>query len=378
MHMRIALFSDAFLPTVDGVAIALLNTARLLSERHKVLLFIPSGSDTPRIKNVGYVLLRSIPLKKYREYRSRIPSFAHVYAALRDFRPDLVHIHSIFGIGWEGLLCAKLLHIPTVVTAHTIFPEVAAELDIYGLTRTEGFRMVSWRYMIAFLNRAEAIITPSEVIQEELQRRGARPGIYVVSNGIDTRRYAYVERKGVVPVFLYTGRLVESKHVDVALKAFARMRESTRAKLWIVGRGPQERLLKAYVKGEGIAKDVRFLGLVEHGKMPAIYRKADVFVTASTIETEGITTLEAMATGLPVVGVDARATPLLVKKGCGFIAPVGDSERLAEHMGRLARDRALRTAMGRAASRRAGNFEIGKMHRKLLRAYRDVIGQGSA
>ncbi|MDP3966031.1 MAG: glycosyltransferase [archaeon] len=372
--MKIAIFSDSFFPLVDGVTISIKNNMEILSKKNKIFFFVPSETCKLIIPNSGYIRLKSFHIKSYKEYKLRIPSFVRAYKELKKIRPDIVHIHSPFGIGWEGLIAARKLKIPVIITAHTVFPEVASELDLKGFQNSKTFQKLTWKYLFYFFNKCDALITPSEAMKKELIFRGLKKQIYPVSNGIDANKFTFSKRKKRKPTFISTSRLVESKHIDVLLRAFNILKkEGSEGKFLILGKGPEEKKLKEYAIKNNLLGDVQFKGFVNPERMIGEYKKADIFLTASTIETEGVTTLEAMSTGLPVVGVNSRATPDLVDKKTGFIAPVGDEEKIAEYMIKLAKEYNLRQKMGKHASKIAKNFELKKMNKKLYETYKKVI-----
>ncbi len=373
--MKIAIFCDSFFPLTDGVTVSIKNHTELFSKKNKILFFVPSETDKLKIKNAKYFRLKSFAVKSYKEYKLRVPTFLRVIKELKRENPDIVHIHSIFGIGWEGLIAARLLKIPVVTTSHTVFPEVAAELDLGGIQNTKSFQKVTWQYMKWFLNKNTTVLTPSQAMKKELVEHGVTKPIYAISNGIDTKKFPYKKRvKHKETIFLSIGRLVESKHVDIVLKSFNKAtKKGLRGKLWIVGKGPEGEKLKSYAKKNKIEKKVKFFGLIENDKVPELYKKADVFLTASTIETEGITTLEAMATGLPVVGVDARATPYLIEKDSGFIVPVGDTNKMSDEMLKLSKSFSLQKKLGDAAAKKAKTYELKEKNRELYKIYEKTI-----
>jgi len=372
--MKIAVFSDAFFPLIDGVTVSIGKNMRILSENNEIFFFIPSGSTDLKLKNSKQIELKSFPIKSYKEYKLRIPSFFKAYTELKKINPDIIHVHTIFGIGWEGIVSAKLLKIPIVATSHTVFPEVTTELDLLGLEKTERFKRIAWRYMISFLRRCNAVIAPSEAMKKDLISHGLKIPIYPISNGIKTESYSYVKRKEKDPIFLSMGRLVESKQVNITLKAFSIFKKKgMKGILWLAGKGVEEKSLKEYVKKENLNEYVKFLGFVEYEKTPKIYQEADIFVTSSKTETEGMSTIEAMSTGLPVIGVKERATPYLVGKDAGFIAPIGNSKKIAEYMERLAKNYKLRIKLGKNASLKTKRYEIKSTNKKIYEAYKKII-----
>jgi len=375
--MKIAIFSDSFLPTVDGAVMSIKNSTRILSKENKIYLFIPSGSVKPPLNNIKYIELKSHEIGSYREYKARFPSFLRCYLELKKIKPDIVHLESIFGIAWEGLIAAKLLGIPIILTAHTIFPGTTGEISLFGIQESKYFKKFLWKYMNFFLNLCNLIITPSETIKQELIKHNVKTPIQVISNGINTKLFTFYKRKNKKEVTaLYVGRLVSSKHVDVILKAFKLvLQEKIMSNLWIVGRGPEEKRLREYVNKNKLEESIKLFGCIENSKLPEIYKKADILVTASTIETEGITILEGMSTGLPVVGVDARAIPLLIKKDVGFIAKPYNEKEIAEFIIKLAKNYKLRLKLGKNASKKAEEYELEKVVSDLYKGYQSLINK---
>jgi len=372
--MKIAIFSDSFFPMTDGVTISIKNNAELFSKQNKLFFFVPSKLKKLNIKNAKYIKLKTKDLKEYKGYQIRIPKFKKVYKELKKIKPDIVHIHSPSGIGLEGLVNARLLKIPVIATSHTLFPEVTEEINLKGFERTKIFKKMIWNYLVMFLNRCTGVITPSEAMKTELLNHKVTKPIYVISNGIDTKKFSYILRKNKEPVFISTGRLVESKHVDNTLKAFYYFKKNGgKGKLTIVGDGPNDKKLKDFVKRKKISKDVKFLGFIKYDKIINAYKKSDVFVTSSTIETEGISTLEAMSTGLPVIGVNARATPYLVKENTGFIVPVNKPKKMAEKMLELSKNYSLRQEFGKNATKEVKKYDLRKANKKLYKTYEKII-----
>lgn len=373
--MKIAIFTDAFLPTIDGAVMSIKNSTEILSKKNKIFLFVPSESTKPALENVEYAELKSYNLRDYKDYKARFPSFIRCYSKLKKIKPDIIHLESIFGVAWEGLISAKLLGVPTVVTSHTVFPDAIGEISLLGMENLNWFKKFLWRYMVFFFNLCDIIISPSETMKKELINHGVKKPVYVISNGINTKEFNFYRRKKKrEAIVLYVGRLVSSKHVDTILKAFKLViQKKGKAKLWIVGNGPLEKELKEYVKKNGLEKYVKFFGYIKNSELSEIYKKADIFATASTIETEGISILEAMSTGLPIIGINARAIPLLVKKNIGFIAKPNNEKEMAEFIIKLIKNYNLRLKFGKNASKKAKEYELNKVVFNLYRTYDALV-----
>ena len=372
--MKIAIFSDSFFPLVDGGTISIKNNAEILSKKNKIFFFIPSKSQKLNIKNSQYIQLKSYGLESYKGYKIRIPSFLKVYFKLKKIRPDIIHMHSIFGISWEGLIASKILKIPSVTTSHTIFSEATAELYLGGFEKTKIFQKITWAYMRFFLNLNDFVITPSEIMKKELIAKKIKKPIYSISNGIDINKFPKVTRNKKEKIsFVYVGRFAESKHIYESVKAFnLALKKGIKADFLIFGVGPQKEKIKNYIKKNNLDKKIKLLGFLEHEKILRGYKKTDVFVTSSTIETEGISTLEAMSTGLPVIGVNVRATPLLIKNA-GIVVPNNNEEKMADAMIKLATNYKLRQKLGENASKIAKKYDLKEMNKKLFNLYKKII-----
>lgn len=370
--MKIAIFCDSFFPTIDGVSLSIKNNTELFPKDSKLFFFIPSRSK--KINNQKYIFLKSKEVKKYKEYRIRIPSFFKVYNQLKKIRPDIIHAHSSFGIGWEGLVCGKLLKIPVVATFHTIIPEVTKEFLFMNIEKTKLFNKLAWKYIKLFFNLADFIITPSEAMKKELIEKKLNKPVTVISNGINIKKFPKLSRKNnKQTTFISIGRLVESKNVISILRAFKlAFFKNNNIKMIILGKGPEEKKLRNYIKANRLEKKVKMVGFVDNNKIIDFLKKADVFVTASQIETEGISTLEAMSTGLPVIGVNARATPNLIKNA-GIIIPSNNPKEMSKAMLKLSSNINLRKKLSASAHKKANKYDISKTSKELHDFYKKIL-----
>jgi glycosyltransferase involved in cell wall biosynthesis len=171
-----------------------------------------------------------------------------------------------------------------------------------------------------------------------------------LSNGIDVGMIAPKLSYAPTGRVLHAGRLGHEKNVDVVLRAFARLLETLPDyTLDIVGDGPARPNLVRLIRSLGIGQNVRMRGFMDRSSLARAYRDYDAFVTASTIETQGIVLLEAMAAGLPVVGVDALAIPEIVRDGrSGRIVAPGDEAGIATALAEVLGDQEARARMGAA------------------------------
>lgn len=351
--MKIALTTDSFVEGQGGVSTAVAALARILRQRgHQVKVY--SATDPSHI-HTDLDVIGLWALRYARFPGGRIPvDPAKLTRELAHYRPDIIHNHSMSAIGVQVVTAARLLGIPIVGTCH-VYLNGFLNYAPLPLDRLPMIEKVSWQYTATFFNRFPYATTPSEVMRQKLVSAGLHVPSTAVSNGVDTNLFhprRSLFRPNLQPfTLLHVGRLGYEKRVDAILRAFGRLSQDfLQARLLIVGDGPQASLLRSLAYDLKITRQVKFLGQISHDRLPGIYRQADVFVTASTIETQGLVVLEATASGLPILGVDALALPELIHSGVnGFLVPPEDEQALAEGMARLLRSKDLCLEMGNAS-----------------------------
>jgi glycosyltransferase involved in cell wall biosynthesis len=350
---------------------------------------------------------RSVSFISNKETRIALPTMASAAGKLRRFKPDLVHVHTPLSIGVIGLATARMMRLPVVETYHTYIPDFMQYLEPQRLLRLDDLqhrvlnsiifeRMFStgvfhslagleekgkravreisdvahaalsesaaegpsdlttrfaWQFTRTIYNRADLVLTPSATLQRELVEHGVTVPVEHLSNGIDLSIVKQKTSHAPTGRLLHAGRLGHEKNIDVVVKAFALMLEQHPAyHLDIVGDGPAREGLVRLAEQLGIADRVHLGGFMDRHTLGKTYCEYDAFVTASTIETQGIVLLEAMASGLPVAGVRALAIPEIVRSGRdGIIVAPFDVQSLARAMERLTSEDELRERFGRAS-----------------------------
>jgi glycosyltransferase involved in cell wall biosynthesis len=261
-------------------------------------------------------------------------------------------------MGFQALAASHLLGIPILGTCHVLLAGFLryAPISIDGLPLTEK---AAWLYTITLYNRFPQVTVPSNYMKGALQAHGLRVPLATVSNGVDTHLFRPLEelQPEVDRPFtvIHVGRLGYEKRVSMLLRAFWLLCHThPQSRLVIVGDGSEAGKLRDEARLLGISDRVQFLGHIAHEELPALYRNADVFATASNIETEGLVVLEAMACGLPVVGVDAAALPDAIQDGVtGLLTPPEDVPALAQALAHLFSAPELRVRMGKASREKA-------------------------
>ncbi|MRS11786.1 MAG: glycosyltransferase family 4 protein [Actinobacteria bacterium] len=411
--MRIALFTDTYLPEVNGAVTSIDSHTRLLGERgHEVLIICPRYRK-PILYVVPHVTIQryhSFSFISNKDTRIALPTMASVARKLRKFRPDVVHVHTPLSIGIIGLATARMMKLPIVETYHTYIPDFMQYLEPHRLLRLDDLQdrvrnsiifermftsgtfhglealeekgrraaeeitsvarealgalggqtverpadlttRFAWEFTRTVYNRADLVITPSATLQRALVENGVTVPVEHLSNGIDLSLVKPKESYSPTGRLLHAGRLGFEKNIDIVVSAFAILLETQpQLTLDILGDGPACESLTRQAERLGISDRVRMRGFMDRRSLGKVYREYDAFVTASTIETQGIVLLEAMAAGLPIAGVRALAIPELVVDGRdGLLVEPGDERALAGVTERLVTDEALRARLGTAA-----------------------------
>jgi len=272
--------------------------------------------------------------------------------------------------------------VPTVVSIHFTFEYIGAYMP--RLLRPMLLEKERRKY-IRFYNQCQAVITPSRSVISYWRRMGIKRPIFALSNGVDIERFFSFlppeqTRKNYrlpnLPLILYLGRLDKDKAIDVLIKAVKEVSSAVRCHLVLVGGGDKRKKLSRLIKRLSLGSGVTFTGPIPHSSLDlvALYQAADIFVMPSAIETQSITTLEAMATGKPVIAANAGALPELIADGRnGLLFAPGDSNDLAEKLITLVRDKPLQERLSEAAVVTATEHELRKSLRLFVELYTATI-----
>lgn len=323
--MNIAIFADNFYPQINGVVSAIENLIDGLAKRgHKVLVFAPKDrkSTMPKLHpNIELVTVGSVPSLIYHDIKVTGIMDRKIYNALKRNNIQIIHFHAPLTLGFQAILFAKLLKLPLIGTFHTFFAESDylkhAKLDY------KFFQKISWEYNNLYYNRCNLVTCPSPSTRKILMEHKCRKPIKVISNGINVKIFDNSKAKAIKakynpngPLCLFVGRIAYPKNLNFLIRAFAKVLiEVPKAKLLIVGWGPQFKELQAEIKSHGLGKNIELLGAMEHNELitSGIYGACDLFVTASKTENQSVSILEAQVNGLPCVVADAKGNPDLVK-----------------------------------------------------------------
>lgn len=368
--MKLAIFTDTYLPQVNGVARTVARITSYLQEKDiSYLIFAPDcGPLPPDSQNVHISSAFDFPF--YPECKIALPPYPTIRETLKIFKPDLIHLVTEFSMGLCGLKYARDHQLPVVASYTTNFSQY---LNYYGFGFLKNW---TWRYLRWFHNQCSLTYCPSPVVKSLLARKGFH-NLAVWGRGIDPELFSPDKRseflKKLAPgkelFFLYVGRLAPEKDLDVLFKAWESVHRSLpHAQLVITGDGPLGEELRQ--KNQG---GVTFTGYRHGEELAVIYASSDVFVFPSTTETFGNVVLEAMSAGLPVVGAAAGGVKNLLTEGStGIACRPRNHQDLAVAMLKMARDHELRFQMSRQARQYALSLSWEGVLKGLLDSYRGV------
>lgn len=332
--MRIAMMTDSWFPTRDGVVTSICIIKESLEALgHEVFIVAPEPEEEYRQEGVYY--FPSVRFKSYEGYY--VPIYpSNKIEILRKIDPDVIHIHGVATMAIRGLICGHTLGIPTVMTFHTMVDDAAKYYSPVKLPPETMERLI-WIYLRQILKRMDVVVTPTACIGEELKSHGAEcRNLVTIPTGAKTdvfrpgipcdeiRRRHGLEGKRVV---IHVGRISYEKELDMVVRAM----RGVDAVLLVAGKGPAKQDIEDLVDELGLRDKVVFAGFVPDEELPMYYNAADIAVSASKFETQGLSILEAMASGKTVACRNGRAFAEIIHDGVnGYL--FDDEEGCAEAM----------------------------------------------
>ncbi len=390
-RMRIGYFTDSYRPNLNGVVVSMETfAAEIAPLGSSVVIFAPrtqiTGFFTQRIISSTHSLpagieaiywVPSFPLITERSHGLALPIAHRVRQLAAELGLDVVHTHTPFAIGYVGVQAGRALGLPLVHTYHTYY----AEYVHYLKAGAPIARRITPAFSRWFCNLHDQILAPSHDTRDLLVRYGVRRPVDVLMTGVPIpsdvsapKRSAARARIGIspsAPVLLSVGRIAREKNLDLLLGALAILNERRPdAELVIAGDGPDRSRIEQLAAKQGLASRVRFIGWVPHNEIDVCYRAADVFVSASVTETQGLSLLEAMAAGLAVVAVRGPGIVDLVEhETSGLLVDDPRPMPFAAAVDRILSEAALGDRLSTAARRRAEGVDAARQARILCDCY---------
>jgi 1,2-diacylglycerol 3-alpha-glucosyltransferase len=375
--MRIGMMADVYKPHISGITNYITLYKHYLEQAgHEVYIFTFGDLDYPDdetnvLRSPGLPLVDTGYYLNFRYSRK-------AKALLQTM--DIVHVHHPFLSGRLALNYCHPLHIPIVFTNHTRYDLYAqAYMPLLPEEISDTFLQ---SYMPLFCNAVDLVVSPSPGMADVLRKLGVTCSIEVVPNGVELKRYRESTEDcrpefGFTPediLLIYSGRLAPEKNIDFLLRAFRGVAEAVEiVHLLIVGSGPEEGSLQKLAVELGMANRIHFFGMVSYDRVPQYLAMCDIFVTASITEVHPLSLIEAMASGLPALGVHSVGVGDTIEDGrTGFLARQ-DQAAYAAKLTCLCLENELRHKMGLTARQASEKYAIERAIQIMTEHYERLV-----
>ena len=373
--MRVAIFSDCYFPTINGVVTSIKLQLEALRELgHEVDLYCPRYSK-PYADDQFTYRLAAFPFPFHKAEQVTLPWPPSVMRRFWTQPYDIFHLQTPFNVGMMGLTAAWSRRLPRVFHHHTLWEEYVDYLPVpKKATQVASIAVCRW-----LAQRCQGVISPSNQVKERFAAQGVTRPISVIPTGIRGSDFQNgTPREELQPgeeVCLYMGRLAHEKSLDVVVRVFARIHEQRpQTRFWLVGDGPARAALEQQVAEAGLKEATRFFGFVDRSTLKDFVASAKLFLFASQTETQGLVILEAQAGGLPVVAVRASGVDEAVDpEVTGFMVEPGDEDAMVASSLRLLEDEELYNRFSQAAENWSAEFSIEQMGAALVDTYQKAI-----
>lgn len=386
--MKILIASDLHYPTINGVATFSRNLAKGLAARgHEVLVIAPSqtGKKSKEVDE-NHVIVRtvSVPFPFYQNFRISPNPAREVKKIITDFDPDVIHIQMLMWIGQAAMKYGNKYGIPIVTTNHAMPENLMDNMRVLAPV-SRPINYILKAYGARFHSKADYITMPTQSAIDMFNLSKIDTQIEAVSNGIDLARFSpgkapddVYKRFGLpknTPIVSYVGRLDAEKHLPVLLKAFVAVQQKLpKTHLLIVGDGTERPTLQHLAKHLGIAKHVTLTGRVSDEDLVSLHKLGTVFCMPSPAELQSIATLEAMASGQPVVAVDAGAlSELCQHERNGYLTAQDDDEAIAVGLLKILENPTVRQAMSEESLAIARTHDLQTTLDRFEAIYSDLV-----
>ena len=318
--MRIGLFTDTYFPQVSGVATSIRTLKTELEKLgHTVFIFTTTDKDVNRYEDWQIIRIPSVPFFAFKDRRIAYRGFSTALEIARQYQLDIIHTQTEFSLGLLGVWIAKELRIPVVHTYHTQYEDY-----VRYIAKGMVIRPSMVKYIVrGFMSDLDGVICPSEIVYDLLMKYKVKVEKRVIPTGIELAKFERPEitseniadlrdKLGIAKdetMLLSLSRVSYEKNIQAILAALpAVLEENPDVKLVVAGDGPYLSDLKAQAKRLNIIDVIIFTGMIAPSETALYYKAADFFISASTSETQGLTYLESLASGTPII---AHGNPYL-------------------------------------------------------------------
>lgn len=389
--MRIGIFTETFTPDINGVVTSVVSLKKALEAHgHEVYVVTNHANIIKTVYDEENRILRLPGIKLDFLYGYKISSPIQLQAnkTIKDWNLDVIHIQQEFGIGTYGRFLASHWEIPLLNTYHTTYEDYTHYVNILDSSLVEKFsKKVVEIYSKSFTKRSNIIISPSEKTKEMLEGYGINKLIRVIPTGLDLENFnvantSEAEKEEIISkyninpddtIFTYVGRIAKEKSIDEVIIAFSEIKEKAlKAKLLIVGGGPDLDDLKKLASKLDLNDYVFFEGQVDSSEVAKYYHTAHAFISASTTETQGLTYIEALASGLAVFAKEDDVLNQIVIEGeTGYF--FADSSELASKIETFIKHPEVKEEIYQNALAMSKKYSLEEYYNKIIETYKEAI-----
>jgi glycosyltransferase involved in cell wall biosynthesis len=381
--MHIAHFTNTYHPSISGVVRSVASFRQGLSELgNNVFVFTQDDAGYEDIEPFIFRYL-SLNLGLPNEFPATIPISPFMDRLLPNLNIDLIHSHHPILLGQIAANKAEELGVPLVFTFHTRYREYSHYIPLPQDIVQDFVKDAIDLWLKDYIRKCDHVVVPTESMRAVVaEQYDFDKRVTVVPTGIDLRPYKDLQAEPFRKeqgwdedvVISSVGRLGAEKNWAVLIKAVAKVLEThPKVRLVIIGEGPERRRLQKLTKSLGIAERVNMIGKVDFDEVPSYLKASDLFAFASTTETQGLVTLEAMAAGLPVVAVDAVGTRDIIEHDKDGLLTSNDSEAIAKAINQLLDHTESYQSFRQASLQKAKSLEFRAQSKKMMAVYEKAI-----
>ena len=400
--MKIAMFTDAYYPRINGVTVSVHSYATELTkighevcivcleyseEQQKSAFFDEKSSDEKSPFKIVRIPSLAISFFSKEDRMARFDKWRRVKKAMKDFKPDVIHVNSEWVIGYFGAMYALHYKVPFVFTFHTLWEDYLS--NYINFLPDFSLRKIGRSVVKFYLKRADLIIAPTKKIASVVHEYGIERESMILPTGIpDSReKYSLIHQGAVTlqtlkkcpqlagkKILLFVGRIVKEKNLSFLYDVLVEVQKKIpKTALLFVGGGPYLEELKELAKVKKLDSSVAFSGYIPSAELVYFYKLAQVFVFPSKTETQGLVTAEAMLAGIPVVAIGELGTVDVMQGDNGGYMVSDDVSLFSQKVINLLENSSLRKSKSLEAVKWGEKWKISNLTPSLVECYHKAI-----
>jgi len=388
--MKILIVADTYYPHVNGASYFAQRLAFYLrKDGQRVMVIAPSldiHSQFFSHEDVNIFGVRSFPVPGIKGFRFSMPFLTrkHIRKVIEEFNPDVIHLQSHFYINKAVFNIARKMNIPIVGTNHFMPENLIHYLHLPPKVEKK-VKDFAWKQFRDVYEKLDFVTAPTKTAADLVIDNGFSKEILPISNGIDLADFnpendgEYLREKLGLPkkpILLNIGRMDKEKNVDFILRSIPAVLDKVDMHFVVAGNGKEKENLEKIAKKLGIEKNVTFAGFIINEDKKNLFDLADCYVNACEAELLCIAAMEAMASGVPIIGVRAMALPELIVDGeNGYLFAPGDRKAMEEAIIKILSDKDLQKQMGEKSLEIIKNHDINVTIKKFKNLYSSAIAK---